>query len=187
MQARPWTYQDFVKDALTRIPEVSCEELLHRFREPEAVVLDCREPDETADGTLPGAVVLPRGLVEKHVREHILSTDSPVYVICSSGNRSAMVADAMAKMGYGRVANVKGGVERWRHLGYPFQGAPAALVKSPSPNSCAIPTAATATTRARAGVPRAARSAVSTPPTTTCSASPSGRIHVGSMSGAPEV
>ena len=126
MQARPWTYQDFVKDALTRIPEVTCEELLHRFREPDAVVLDCREPDETGDGTLPGAVVLARGLVEKHVHEHILSRDSPVYVICSTGNRSALVADTMAKMGYGRVFNVKGGVERWRHLGLPFQGAPVA-------------------------------------------------------------
>ena len=126
MQARAWTYQDFVKDALTRVPEVSCEELLHRFREPDAVVLDCREPDETAEGTLPGALVLPRGLVEKHVQEHVLSRTSPVYVICSTGNRSALVADAMQKMGYAQAANVKGGVERWRHLGYPFEGEPAA-------------------------------------------------------------
>ncbi len=126
MQARPWTYQDFVKDALTRVPEVSCEELHQRFRQPDAVVLDCREPDETGGGSLPGAVVLPRGLVEKHVHEHLLSRDSQVFVICSTGNRSALVADAMLKMGYQRVANVKGGVERWRHLGYPFESAPAA-------------------------------------------------------------
>src|ERR1043165_1724582 len=130
MQARAWTYQDFVKDALTRVNEVSCEELLSGFREPDAVVLDCREPEETADGTLPGAVVLPRGLVEKHVHEHILSRESKVYVICSTGNRSALVADAMLKMGYGRATTVKGGMERWRHLASPFEGAPAA---------CAIP------------------------------------------------
>src|SRR6266567_1240950 len=60
----------------------------------------------------------------------------------------------------------------------PFQGAPGALTKSPSPHSCATPTAATATTRATAGVPRAASSAVRTPPTMTCSTSPSGRIQV---------
>lgn len=124
--SRAWTYQDFVKDALTRVPEVSCEELKDRLPRHETVVLDVREPDEIASGLLPGSVALPRGLVEKHVHEHILKKDSPVYVICSTGNRSALVADTMMKMGYGRVFNVAGGVERWRHLGLPFAGAPPA-------------------------------------------------------------
>jgi selenocysteine lyase/cysteine desulfurase/glyoxylase-like metal-dependent hydrolase (beta-lactamase superfamily II)/rhodanese-related sulfurtransferase len=129
--ARAWTYQDFIKDALTRVPEVSCEELKARLSQPETVVLDVREPEETASGILPGSVALPRGLVEKHVHEHILKKDSPVYVISSTGNRAALAADAMMKMGYGQVFTVAGGVERWRHLGFPFGGAAAA--------SCAVP------------------------------------------------
>ena len=72
-----WTYKDFVKDALTRVPEVSCEDA---GKHADAVLLDVREGDEIAAGVLGGAVLLPRGLVEKHVGEHIANKDTPVIV-----------------------------------------------------------------------------------------------------------
>ncbi|MBX5482640.1 MAG: aminotransferase class V-fold PLP-dependent enzyme [Myxococcaceae bacterium] len=118
---REWTYQDFVKDALTRVPEVSCEVLREKCRE-RCVVLDVREPDELQTGMIPGATVLPRGLVEKHAHEHIPAKDVPIYVYCSTGNRSALVADTLLKMGYRKVFNVAGGIERWQHLGLPLEG-----------------------------------------------------------------
>jgi cysteine desulfurase/selenocysteine lyase len=117
---REWTYQDFVKDALTRVPEVTCEGL--KGSPPgRRVLLDVREVDETKDGALPGATLLPRGLVEKHIHEHVASRELPVYVYCATGNRSALVADALLKMGYRRVHNLQGGIERWRHLGFPLE------------------------------------------------------------------
>ncbi len=113
-----WTYKDFVKDALSRVPEVSCEDA----NKASPVLLDVREADEIATGILNGAVLLPRGLVEKHVHEHIANKDTPVVVYCSTGNRSALVADVMMKMGYSKVTNLSGGIERWRHLGLPISG-----------------------------------------------------------------
>ncbi len=118
---REWTYQDFVKDALSRVPEITCEAL--RGAQGNRVVLDVREPDETKDGALPGATLLPRGLLEKHIHEHVASRDLPVYVYCSTGNRSALVADTLLKMGYRKVFNLAGGMERWRHLGFPVESA----------------------------------------------------------------
>lgn len=114
-----WTYKDFVKDALTRVPEVACEDAA---KHADAVLLDVRESDEIASGILNGAVLLARGLVEKHVHEHIAHRDTPVIVYCSTGNRSALVADQMLKMGYTKVKNLAGGIERWRHLGLPITG-----------------------------------------------------------------
>jgi cysteine desulfurase/selenocysteine lyase len=121
---REWTYKDFVKDALTRVPEVSCEELrkLVEGDNHGVTLLDVREGDELAQGTMPGAVQLPRGLVEKHVHEHLTRRDAPVYVVCATGNRSALVADTLLKMGYSKVFNLAGGMERWRHLGFPTSG-----------------------------------------------------------------
>lgn len=113
-----WSYKDFVKDALSRVPEVSCEDA----NKTGPVLLDVREADEIASGILNGAVLLPRGLVEKHVHEHIANRDTPVVVYCSTGNRSALVADVMLKMGYTKVTNLAGGIERWRHLGLPISG-----------------------------------------------------------------
>lgn len=119
--SREWTYSDFVKDALTRVPEVTCEELRNKVSE-KRVVLDVREADETGDGILPGATLLPRGLIEKHVHEHVPGKDVPIYLYCSTGNRSALVADTLLKMGYRQVFNLQGGIERWRHLGLPIEG-----------------------------------------------------------------
>src|SRR5687768_9214402 len=115
---RQWTYKDFVADALTRIPEISCEQL--KLQSSNAVLLDVREPDEIVTGTIPGAILLPRGLIEKHVHEHILRKDVPVHIYCSTGNRSALVGDVLLKMGYSQVFNVAGGIERWRYLRYPI-------------------------------------------------------------------
>ena len=115
-----WTYQELVRDALTRVKELSCEELAERSG--MRILLDVREPDETRSGVLPMAVLLPRGLAEKHVHEHIADRDADVCVYSTTGGRSALVADAMLKMGYRRVASLGGGIERWRHLGLPLDG-----------------------------------------------------------------
>lgn len=118
---REWTYKDFVADALSRVPEISCEQLREQ---PGAnrVLLDVRELDEVAAGVLPGATLLPRGLIEKHVHEHVPGKDVPIFVYCATGNRSALVADTLQRMGYRKVFNVAGGIERWQHLGLPLDG-----------------------------------------------------------------
>jgi len=115
-----WSYKELVCDALTRVAEVSCEDLSKQLG--TGIVLDVREHDETASGTLPEAVLLPRGLAEKHVHEHVPDPNTRVVVYCGNGNRSALVADVMQKMGYLHVFNLAGGIERWRHLGLPVSG-----------------------------------------------------------------
>ncbi len=121
--SRAWTYKEFVADALGRVPEATCEALAEKIAvRARVVVLDVREADETRAGTLPGAVLLPRGLLEKHAGEHVPDKATPVYVYCATGNRSALAADVLAKMGYATVLNVAGGIERWRHMGLPLEG-----------------------------------------------------------------
>ncbi|HSK04444.1 MAG TPA: aminotransferase class V-fold PLP-dependent enzyme [Kofleriaceae bacterium] len=115
-----WTYQELVRDARSRVAEVSCEELSQRLG--AGLLLDVREHDETRSGILPDAVLLPRGLAEKHVHEHVADRDAEVCVYSTTGGRSALVADIMQKMGYRRVTSLAGGIERWKHLGLPLAG-----------------------------------------------------------------
>lgn len=122
----PWGYKDFVADALTRVPEVSCEELFQLANHRNICLLDVREADETATGVLSGAILLPRGLLEKHVAEHVPNRRTPVYIYCSTGNRSALAGDVLQRMGYEQVFNVSGGIERWRHMNLPISGGGAA-------------------------------------------------------------
>jgi cysteine desulfurase / selenocysteine lyase len=116
-----WGYQDFVKDALSRVPEVTCEVLQEQLAQAP-LLLDIREPDELTQGALPGAVLLPRGLLEKHAHDHLPDKAAKVFVYCATGNRSALAADVLLRMGYRNVVNLKGGLERWRHLGFPLSG-----------------------------------------------------------------
>ena len=121
--ARELSYADLVKDALGRVAEARCEDLRARMdRSEPIVVIDVREPDETDAGFLPGAVLLPRGRLEENVAEHVPDHDAPIVVYCASGRRSALAADSLERMGYQRVEALAGGIERWRHLGYPVAG-----------------------------------------------------------------
>ena len=115
-----WTYQDLVRDALTRVRELSCEALAERTG--ARILLDVREADETRSGILPNAVLLPRGLAEKHIHEHIADRSAEVCVYSTTGGRSALVADTMLKLGYQRVQSLAGGIERWKHMGLPLSG-----------------------------------------------------------------
>ncbi len=100
--------------------EVTCEELGPLLG--TGVLLDVREADETRACMLPDAIALPRGVVEKHIQEHVASRDTPVIVYSASGERSALVCDVMQQLGYANVRSLAGGIERWRHLGLTVAG-----------------------------------------------------------------
>ena len=116
------TFKDLVREARSRITEVSCEEL----QLGGSIVLDVRESDETRACMLPGAVAVPRGIVERHIGEHVTAKDSRVVVYSASGERSALVCDALQQLGYTNVKSLAGGLERWRHMGLEVSGSLAA-------------------------------------------------------------
>jgi len=115
------TFTDLIRDARSRITEVTCEELGSQL--DRVVVLDVREADETRACMLPDAIALPRGVVERSVAEHVARRDTPVVVYSASGERSALVCDALQQLGYTSVKSLAGGIERWRHLGLSVAGA----------------------------------------------------------------
>jgi cysteine desulfurase/selenocysteine lyase len=114
------SFTELCRDARTRIVEVDANTLLAALEGgAPTMLLDVREHEETRDGIIPGAVVLPRGLLEKHVTEVIPDPTADVYVYCDLGHRGALAADALTRMGYTRVHNLAGGFARWRHLNLP--------------------------------------------------------------------
>jgi rhodanese-related sulfurtransferase len=107
------TYPDLVREAKARIPEVSAADGMRAQREnPGTVMIDCREPNETALGTIAGAVVIPRGILEQNI-ERVAARERKVIIYCASGNRSALAADSLREMGYQDVATLGGGFRAW--------------------------------------------------------------------------
>jgi len=85
-------------------------------QQPDAYLIDVREPGEYVTGHAPGAVLLPLGQLGERVGE--LPTDRTVFVICASGNRSLRAAQALAQAGYDAVS-VAGGTGAWIRSGRP--------------------------------------------------------------------
>jgi sulfur dioxygenase len=85
---------------------------------PRAVqLLDVREPDEFVGplGHIDGAMLIPLGTLPERVGE--LSKDKPIVAICRSGVRSVQAINFLRQAGFSRLANLPGGMIRWRQEG----------------------------------------------------------------------
>ncbi len=71
-------------------------------------LIDVREPDEVAGGTLPGAVNIPLGDIPDRVGE--LDPSRTVVLLCRSGGRSTQAAEFLTASGFGDVVNLAGGM-----------------------------------------------------------------------------
>ncbi len=85
-------------------------------------VLDVREPDEFTGplGHIRGAVLLPLGELAQRAKE--LPKDKPIVAVCRAGSRSAHATAILQKAGFSDVANLPGGMLRWRGEGRSVEG-----------------------------------------------------------------
>src|SRR5262245_52901769 len=85
-------------------------------------VLDVREPDEFTGplGRIPGAVLIPLGELSERTQE--LNKERPVVAVCRAGGRSAQATIMLHQAGFTKVANLPGGMLRWRGEGHPVDG-----------------------------------------------------------------
>jgi rhodanese-related sulfurtransferase len=117
---------ELVAAARSRIREVSPHECA-AWAPGNVVVIDVREPGEYAEGHLPGAVNLPRGVLEFRIHAHpamaCVASESlaqparPLLLYCLTGGRSALAADSLRQLGFGDVRSLAGGFEAWRNAG----------------------------------------------------------------------
>ena len=110
-------FRDLLSATKAEIREVDTATADEQRRQPGAVVLDVREPDEYEQGAIPGAVHIPRGTLESSVENRIPDKGAKVLVHCASGVRSAFAAKTLADLGYSDVASVAGGFNKWKDEG----------------------------------------------------------------------
>src|SRR5687767_4997549 len=113
---------DLIHEAQSRIKEVTASELRElRAHGNEVVILDVREPNEWNLGHVPGATLLPRGVIEQNVEARV-PRDKTVVLYCGGGGRSALAADTMQQMGYAKVLSLAGGFRAWAESGGEIEG-----------------------------------------------------------------
>jgi adenylyltransferase/sulfurtransferase len=107
-------FQQLVNDAKKEIQEIDVPELKRMQQAGEKFILiDVREPNETAKGTVPGALTLPRGMLEGKIDQITTDKDAKIVLYCGGGSRSALAAQSLKKMGFKHPISVAGGWRAW--------------------------------------------------------------------------
>jgi rhodanese-related sulfurtransferase len=125
-----------VASVRARIDNLTPVQLAAELGDPFLLLVDVREPDESQYGTIPGAVLVPRGMLEFHADHgtphHVegFERGRRVIVYCSAGSRSALAVRSLQELGYRDVAHLDGGINAWIAEGRPMTG------PTPSPTLC---------------------------------------------------
>ena len=113
---------DLVAKAKATIKECSVADV-HDCLGADTLFIDIREPVEFQRGHIPGAVHLPRGMLEFDLHNvvarnrknmNVPPEEQPIVLYCGTGGRSALAAKTLLDMGYPEVATLAGGYASWR-------------------------------------------------------------------------
>lgn len=101
-------------EAKKEIQEIDVAELKRMQQSGEDFTLiDVRERDEQARGMVPGALALPRGILERDIDQVTTDKGRKLVLYCGGGFRSALSAWMLKKMGFRNVISLAGGWKAW--------------------------------------------------------------------------
>jgi rhodanese-related sulfurtransferase len=115
------TPHDLVVEAKSQIKEVSTAEAQALMT--KRTIIDVREYDEYAAGHLPGAINIPRGVLEFKIGTvaECLDKARPYLIYCRTSGRAAMSTVQLQRIGYADVISMAGGFEVWNTEGRPTE------------------------------------------------------------------
>lgn len=122
-------FRALVDEATAQITTYTVAEVAERLQSGDArlQLVDIRDVRELErEGTAPGALHAPRGMLEFWVDpdspyyKPVLGDEDKQYVLfCGAGWRSALAAKALQDMGMTNVAHIDGGFTEWAKQGAP--------------------------------------------------------------------
>jgi phage shock protein E len=114
-------FQKLADDAKTQITEISIPDLISLIQDQanQPLLIDVREESEWNISHLDRAVHLSRGVIEIKIEAIAPDPHTPIICYCGGGNRSALVAESLQKMGYTDVKSLIGGFKAWEKAELP--------------------------------------------------------------------
>ncbi len=119
--------KELVAQANSRVNTVTPQQAMTLLTDPDIVLVDLRDSSELANGKIPGAVHVTRGMLE-FALDPTLPYHNPVFAsgkkilfYCATGGRSALAADTAQNMGLERVSHLGGGFKAWREANGPIE------------------------------------------------------------------
>jgi sulfur-carrier protein adenylyltransferase/sulfurtransferase len=110
------TYAELMREAREAVREVSPAEAQQAVAQGARLV-DVREASEWEEGHIPEAAFIPKSYLEQQIEGAVPDRRTPVVLYCAAGVRSLFAAQTLHLMGYGDVASMSGGFQRWKAEG----------------------------------------------------------------------
>jgi rhodanese-related sulfurtransferase len=111
-------FLSYVKDAKSRVQEIDIG-AYQKLPADRHLLIDVREDHEWAAGHAQGAIHLSKGIIERDIEATVPDKSAKMVLYCGGGYRSALVADALGKMGYTGAISLDGGWRAWNEAGLP--------------------------------------------------------------------
>ncbi|MFB3826124.1 MAG: rhodanese-like domain-containing protein [Bryobacteraceae bacterium] len=117
-----------LEEANAAVQAVAPKEAFAWVGRQDTVFIDLRDSAELAkDGSIPGAVHMPRGSLELRIdpaspsHNPVFSSGKRLVFYCASGNRSALAGATALAMGLENVVHLQGGFRAWKEAGGPIR------------------------------------------------------------------
>jgi rhodanese-related sulfurtransferase len=125
------TIHDVLADARARLDRLEPAEAQRAVAEEDALIVDVRsELQRERDGVVPGAIHIPRNVLEWRLDPDSGAADPRigglgrrVVVMCDAGYQSSLAAAGLRDLGFERATDLAGGFQAWRAAGLPVEPA----------------------------------------------------------------
>ena len=108
-----------IKNAMRGFKNITPAEAVQLINKEDAVIVDVRESNELAQGSIRNAKHLALSVLKQRVDELTSYADKPVIAYCKSGMRSGEACEILKKNNFTNVMSLKGGIEAWKVANLP--------------------------------------------------------------------
>jgi rhodanese-related sulfurtransferase len=109
-----------LKTATQRFASLTPAAAVQLMNNDDIVVLDVREPSETAAGKISKAIQIPVGAVKTRIAELDKHKNKTVLVYCKTGARSGAACKELSSNGFDKVYSLNGGLLAWQEAHLPI-------------------------------------------------------------------
>lgn len=118
------SYKTLLAEADAEVEVVTPETLASDLGNDDLVIIDLRDIRElTREGHLPGAVHMPRGMLEFWIdpdspyARPVFQEDKRFVFYCAAGWRSALACQVANRLGLQKTSHLEGGFSGWKDAG----------------------------------------------------------------------
>ena len=123
--AFPPSVGQLIAEAKKQVKTITMDEFRVALdRKETGLIIDVREEDEYVNGFVPGAINIPRGVIEFRIWKRVgfpdaLEMNKRLTLYCATGGRCALAAKSLQDLGFNNAVSVDMMFADWVNAGHP--------------------------------------------------------------------